>query len=188
MHRVLLSREQATEQRRATPNLFAAQKTAMFEQSSGQLATQLNFKNVFDWDIAPIPLVRPGGKAGVPLWSGNPTSVNKASRHVDAGWDLAREMALEHFQTAFSKGKLLTAALIKALTVPNGFETPPPAHVSTFRAVGIEHSGSWDYHPAFQEIQRLVEAELGQAFLQQKTLRQASLDIDTQANAILARS
>ena len=53
--------------------------------------------------------------------------------------------------------------------------------------MGIENSGSWDYHPAFSECEKVCEAELALAFRQEKSLRQACLDIDTQCNAILAR-
>ena len=124
----------------------------------------------------------------MPLWSGNPTGINKDGKFLDATWDLALQMALDDFQNEFSRARSVTAAQIKSLTIPGGFETPPPAHVSTFRAVGIEHSGSWNYHPAFSEIEQISIAELDKAFRQEKTLRQACLDIDTQGNAILARS
>ncbi len=187
-HRVLIPLETANAERKATPNLFSAQKTAMFENSSGQLITQINAHNVFEWDIAPIPRAKAGGKPGTPLWSGNPTSVNKDSKYVDAAWELALQMALDDFQNIFSKARVVTAALIRSLSIPGGFETPPPAHISTFRAVGIENSGSWNYHPAFSEIQNMVEGEeLTQAFAQQKSLRQACQDIDARAAAILSR-
>jgi len=159
----------------------------MFEQSSGQLITQINFKNAFDWDVVPIPAAKAGGKKGVPLWSGNPTAINKDAKFLDATWDLALQMALEDFQIEFSKARSVTAAQIKTLSIPGGFESPPPAHVSVFRAVGIENSGSWEYHPAFSEIETMHNAELNKAFKLEKTLRQAALDIDTQANAIMAR-
>jgi hypothetical protein len=53
--------------------------------------------------------------------------------------------------------------------------------------VGIENSGSWNYHPAFDELETVAKNELGAAFKQEKSLRQAALDIDTQAAAVLAR-
>ena len=188
-HRVLIPRERGTQlQQAGFANLFSSQKTMMFEQSSGQLITQLNAKNSFEWDVAPIPSAKAGGKKGVPLWSGNPTAINKDSKFLDATWDLALQMALDDFQNEFSKARSVTAAQIKSLSIPGGFESPPPAHVSVFRAVGIENSGSWEYHPAFSEIETMHNAELGRAFRQEKTLRQAALDIDTQANAIMTRS
>jgi ABC-type glycerol-3-phosphate transport system substrate-binding protein len=189
VHRVLIPRERGTElQQAGFANLFSSQKTAMFEQSSGQLITQINAKNSFEWDVVPLPLVKAGGKKGVPLWSGNPTAISKDGKFLDAAWDLALQMALDDFQNEFSKARTVTAPLIRSLTIPGGFETPPPAHVSAFRAVGIENSGSWEYHPAFSEIETMHNAELGRAFKQEKTLRQAALDIDTQAAAILARN
>jgi multiple sugar transport system substrate-binding protein len=189
VHRVLIPKERGTELTRGGfPNLFSSQKTAMFEQSSGQLITQINFKNPFEWDVVPIPAAKAGGKKGVPLWSGNPTAINKDAKFVDATWDLALQMSLDDFQNEFSKARSVTAPLIRSLSIPGGFETPPPSHVSTFRAVGIENSGSWNYHPAFSEIENISNAELDKAFKQEKTLRQACLDIDAQANAIMARS
>ena len=186
-HRVAITKEKAAELVRGTPNLFSAQRTGMFENSSGQLITQLNAKNVFEWDIAPIPRVKAGGKAGVPLWSGNPTAINKDGKALDQTWELALQMALDDFQNVFSKARVVTAALVRSLSIPGGFESPPPAHVSVFRAAGIENSGSWDYHPAFSECEKVCEGELALAFRQEKSLRQACLDIDTQCNAILAR-
>jgi multiple sugar transport system substrate-binding protein len=187
-HRVLITKEKASELTKGgIANLFAGQKTAMFENSSGQLITQINAKNSFEWDIVPIPRVKAGGKVGVPLWSGNPTGINKGGKFVDQSWELAYQMALDDFQNAFSKARSVTAALVKSLTIPGGFETPPPSHVSTFRAVGIENSGSWNYHPAFDELETVAKNELGAAFKQEKSLRQAALDIDTQAAAVLSR-
>ena len=66
-------------------------------------------------------------------------------------------------------------------------ETPPPAHVSVFRAVKFEDSGSWNYHPRFQEAEQLATRELSAAFKKEKSLRQALSDIDTAANAIMDR-
>jgi ABC-type glycerol-3-phosphate transport system substrate-binding protein len=186
--RVLIPKERADELiKGGIPNLFAAQKTAMFENSSGQLITQLRAKNSFDWDIAPIPRVKEGGKVGVPLWSGNPTGINKDGKFLDASWELALQMALDDFQNLFSKARTTTSALIRSLTIPGGFESPPPSHVSTFRSAGLENSGSWNYHPAFDELETVARTELGAAFSGKKTLRQACLDIDTQAVAVLAR-
>ncbi len=137
--RVMIPKERADELiKGGVPNLFAAQKTAMFENSSGQLITQLRAKNSFDWDIAPIPRVKAGDRAGVPLWSGNPTGINKGGKFVDQSWELALQMALEDFQNPFSKARSVTAALVRSLTIPGGFESPPPSHVATFRAVGLE--------------------------------------------------
>lgn len=110
----------------------------MFENSSGQLITQLRAKNSFDWDIAPIPRVKAGDRAGVPLWSGNPSGINKGGKFVDQSWELALQMALEDFQNPFSKARSVTAALVRSLTIPGAFESPPPSHVATFRAVGLE--------------------------------------------------
>jgi len=159
----------------------------MCENSSGQLITQLDAKNNFDWDVAPIPRVKEGGKAGVPLWSGNPTGTNKEGKYVDAAWELALQMALDDFQNIFSKARTVTPSQVKSLSIPGGFESPPPAHVSVFRAVGIENSGSWNYHPAFDEMETVAKTELDAAFTGKKTLRQACQDIDTQAVAVLAR-
>ncbi|HEX2034314.1 MAG TPA: sugar ABC transporter substrate-binding protein [Chloroflexota bacterium] len=187
-HRVMISKERASELTASgINNLFSAQRVAMFENSSGQLITQLRANNIFEWDVVPIPRVRAGGRAGVPLWSGNPTGVNKDGKFVDAAWELALQMALDDIQNVFSKARVVTAALVRSLTIPGGFESPPPAHVSAFRAAGIENSGSWNYHPAFAEIETIVVVELGMAFKQEKSLRQACADIDAQANAIMAR-
>jgi len=186
-HRVAITKEKSAELTKATPNLFSAQRTGMFENSSGQLITQLNAKNIFEWDIAPIPRVKAGGHVGVPLWSGNPTAINKAGKALDQTWELAYQMALDDFQNPFSKARAVTSALVRSLSIPGGFESPPPAHVSVFRSAGIENSGSWDYHPAFSECEKICESELGLAFRQEKSLRQACQDIDAQCNAIMAR-
>jgi multiple sugar transport system substrate-binding protein len=188
LHRVIIPKERSDELTKGgIPNLFAGQKTAMFENSSGQLITQLRAKNSFEWDVAPIPRVKEGGAVGKPLWSGNPTGINKDGKFVDQTWELALQMALDDFQNIFSKARSVTAAQVKSLTIPGGFESPPPAHVTTFRAPGIENSGSWNYHPAFDELETVAKNELTAAFTQKKSLRQACLDIDTQATAVLSR-
>jgi ABC-type glycerol-3-phosphate transport system substrate-binding protein len=187
-HRVMIPKDRASELTKAGfANLFASQKTAMFEQSSGQLITQIQARNSFEWDVAPIPRAKAGGKAGVPLWSGNPTGVNKDSKFLDASWELALQMALDDVQNIFSRARTVTAALIRSLTIPGGFESPPPDHVSVFRSVGIEGSGTWNYHPAFDELETVARNELTDAFSGKKALRQACADIDAQAAAVMAR-
>jgi multiple sugar transport system substrate-binding protein len=169
----------------STPWLGA--KVWAFENSSGQLSQPRKTPPVFDWDVAPIPRVKAGGRTGIPLWSGNPTGIWKGSKQQDAAWEWARFKALDDAQNFFSRGKTVTAALKRSLTIQDGFETPPPAHVSVFRAVKFEDSGSWNYHPRFQEAEQVATRELTAAFANQKSLRQALQDIDTACNAIMDR-
>lgn len=170
-------------------NLFAAEKVAMFENSSGQLVTlRQAVGTAFEWDVAPIPRVRPGARPGVPLWSGNPTAINSRGKAIDAAWELALFMALDEAQNVFSRARVVTAALKRSLSIPDGFETPPPAHVRVFRAVGFENSGSWNYHPEFNQIEQIATEELGKAFNNEKSMRQACQDIDARANAIMERA
>ena len=128
-----------------------------------------------------------GGRAGVPLWSGNPTGIWKGGKLQDAAWEWARFKAQDDAQNFFSRGKTVTAALKRSLTIQDGFETPPPAHVSVFRAVKFEDSGSWNYHPRFQEAEQIATRELTAAFKKEKSLKQALSDIDTACNAIMDR-
>ncbi len=176
--------------KRVTPpgsTAFLSGKVWAFENSSGQLSAPRKTPPGFDWDVAPIPRAKAGGRTGVPLWSGNPTGIWQGSKNRDAAWEWAKFKALDDAQNLFSRGKTVTAALKRSLTIPDGFETPPPAHVSVFRAVKFEDSGSWNYHPRFQEAEQLATRELGAAFKKEKSLRQALQDIDTACNAIMDR-
>ncbi len=186
--RVMITKEDAT---RVTPpgaTLFLSGKVWAFEDSSGQLSRPRKEPPAFDWDVAPIPRAKAGGRAGVPLWSGNPTGIWQGSKSLDAAWEWARFKAQDEAQNFFSRGKAVTAALKRSLTIPDGFETPPPAHVSVFRSVKFEDSGSWHYHPRFQEAEQLAARELTAAFLKEKPLRQALQDIDAACNAIMDRA
>ena len=186
--KVMVTKEDAT---RATPpntTLWLAGKVWAFENSTGQLTEPRKNPPVFDWDVVAIPRVKAGGKAGVPLWSGNPTGIAKAGKNQDATWEWAKYKAQDEAQDLFSKGKTVTAALKRSLSIAGGFESPPPAHVSVFRAVKFEDSGSWNYHPRFQEAEQLAARELTAAFKKEKSLKQALSDIDTAANAIMDRA
>jgi ABC-type glycerol-3-phosphate transport system substrate-binding protein len=186
-HKVMMSKEDAT---RVTPpgsTPWLGGKVWSFENSSGQLSQPRKNPPVFDWDVAPIPRAKAGGRAGVPLWSGNPTGIWKGGKLQDAAWEWARFKAQDDAQNFFSRGKTVTAALKRSLTIQGGFESPPPAHVSVFRAVKFEDSGSWNYHPRFQESEQLATRELTAAFKNEKSLRQALSDIDTACNAIMDR-
>ena len=90
-------------------------------------------------------------------------------------------------RTSSAGARPVTAALKRSLTIPDGFEIAPPAHVSVFRAVKFEDSGSWHYHPRFQEAEQIASRELTAAFKKEKTLRQALQDIDVACNAIMDR-
>jgi multiple sugar transport system substrate-binding protein len=186
-HKVMMSKDDVT---RVTPpgsTPWLGGKVWSFENSSGQLSQPRKNPPVFDWDVAPIPRAKAGGRAGVPLWSGNPTGIWKGGKLQDAAWEWARFKAQDDAQNFFSRGKTVTAALKRSLTIQGGFESPPPAHVSLFRAVKFEDSGSWNYHPRFQESEQLATRELTAAFKNEKSLRQALSDIDTACNAIMDR-
>jgi multiple sugar transport system substrate-binding protein len=186
-YKVMVTNEEAKAATPANTTLWLAGKVWAFENSTGQLTEPRKNPPVFDWDVVAIPRAKAGGKAGVPLWSGNPTGIWQGSKYRDAAWEWAKYKALDEAQDYFSKGKTVTAALKRSLTIPGGFETPPPAHVSVFRAVKFEDSGSWNYHPRFQEAQDVTTRELASAFKQEKSLRQALQDIDTACNAIMDR-
>ncbi|HEX2514137.1 MAG TPA: sugar ABC transporter substrate-binding protein [Chloroflexota bacterium] len=186
-HRVMLPKEDTA---RVTPpgsSPWMGGKVWSFENSSGQLSGPRRTPPGFEWDVAPIPRAKVGGRVGVPLWSGNPTGIWKGSKLQDAAWEWARFKALDDAQNFFSRGKTVTAALKRSLTIADGFESPPPAHVSVFRAVKFEDSGSWHYHPRFQETEQIASRELTAAFKKEKTLRQALQDIDVACNAIMDR-
>lgn len=186
--RVMVTKEDAT---RVTPpggTLFLSGKVWAFENSSGQLSRPRKEPPAFDWDVAPIPRAKAGGRAGVPLWSGNPTGIWQGSKFPDAAWEWARFKAQDEAQNFFSRGKAVTAALKRSLTISDGFETPPPAHVSVFRSVKFEDSGSWNYHPRFGEAEQFATREINAAFLKEKPIRQALQDIDAACNAIMDRA
>jgi multiple sugar transport system substrate-binding protein len=185
--KVMLPKEETS---RVTPpgsTPWLGGKVWSFENSSGQLTLPRRQPPNFEWDVAPIPRVKAGGRAGVPLWSGNPTGIWKGSKLQDAAWEWAKFKALDDAQNFFSRGKTVTASLKRSLTIADGFESPPPAHVAVFRAVKFEDSGSWHYHPRFQEAEQVATRELGAAFKKEKSLRQALQDIDTACNAIMDR-
>jgi multiple sugar transport system substrate-binding protein len=187
VQKTLVTKEDAT---RVTPpgsTMFLSGKVWSFENSSGQLSAPRKVPPAFDWDVAPIPRAKAGGKAGVPLWSGNPTGIWQGSKFRDAAWEWAKFKALDDAQNFFSRGKAVTAALKRSLTIPDGFETPPPAHVSVFRQVKFEDSGTWHYHPRFSDCETLATNQLASAFKKEKSLKQAVEEIDTACNDIMAR-
>jgi hypothetical protein len=124
----------------------------------------------------------------VPLWSGNSTSINSKSKYLDAGWELARFLALGESQNVLSRVKVVTPALRRSLSIPGDFETPPPAHVRVFREVAPENTGSWDYHPRFSEVEVMVAEELAKGFKNEKTMHQTCKEIDARADLIIEQA
>ena len=117
-----------------------------------------------------------------------PTALNKAGKALDQTWELALQMALDDFQNPLLKARAVTFALVRSLSIPGGFDTLPPAHVSVFRSAGIEKRVVGLPPRLLGAREKICESELGLAFRQEKSLRQACQDIDAQCNAIMTRS
>jgi multiple sugar transport system substrate-binding protein len=114
---------------------FGQGYTAMEEDSTGRilLNNQL-IKEEFAWDIAPVPIARPGMQS-ISHFDGDPNCVYAHTKYPDEAYQFAKFLGGPVTQGVLSKNKLLLPALYSAAYDPNGFLKPPPNHLQVFADV-----------------------------------------------------
>jgi multiple sugar transport system substrate-binding protein len=152
---------------------FRAGITAMFHRAAYEFnPTKEAVGSKFDWDVAPLPN-KDANTPGVPVTSGNPNFVPKATKIPDAGYKWIAFLSSQDTQDLFGKTKVLVPSNKKSWKLYNA-PTDDKKHPESFVkwVYGRKH-GFHFYNGGMGKAGTAIDAELDLAYLGKQTIEQA---------------
>jgi multiple sugar transport system substrate-binding protein len=160
---------------------FRAGLTAMFHRAAYEYnPTKDAVGTKFEWDVAPLPN-KDANTPGVPVTSGNPNFVPKATKLADAGYKWIAFLASTETQDLFAKTKVLVPSNKQSWKLYQ--QTDDKRHPESFIkwVYGRQH-GFHFYNAGMNKAGTAIDAELDLAYLGKQTIEQALKTAQTKAN------
>lgn len=183
--KIMITKEGITEAMGAGgPNAFRAGVTAMYHRAAYEWTIMKNeIGDKFEWDAAPFPDRSPNER-GVPVTSGNPNFVPKATKHPDEGYEWIKWLAGEEAQTYFGERKVFVPSNKKAWK--SYLKESEGRHPEAFiRWVYGRRHGFHFYNFGMNAAGQAIDQELDLVYLDKKSLEQAIKDAHTKANELV---
>lgn len=187
-HKVMVgpSEWSALAQQSPSSEPFIAGIIGFRQESTGRLSLyQQQIGDKFEWDVVPYP----SGNKSVPFVGhsdADTTQVYAKTKHPDQAYTFAKFMGGDVMQQTLAQNKLLIPTLRKAAEDQNTFLKAPPKHMPAF--LEPLQSGLFRtsfYHWNGLEAIGLQDEQLKAAMSREKTARDAMLEANRAANAVV---
>jgi ABC-type glycerol-3-phosphate transport system substrate-binding protein len=161
---------------------FRAGITAMYHRAAYEFnPTKEAVGTKFEWDVAPLPN-KDANTPGVPVTSGNPNFVPKATKNAEAGYKWIAFLASQETQDLFAKTKVLVPSNKKSWKLyqqPTDDKRHPESFIKW--VYGRPH-GFHFYNAGMSKAGTAIDAELDLAYLGKQTIEQALQNAQKKAN------
>jgi multiple sugar transport system substrate-binding protein len=187
-HKVMVGPDQWGDLAQQAPSgePFIAGVVAFRQESTGRLALyHQQIGDKFEWDVVPYPT----GSTAQPFVGHSDADTTQAyakSQHPDQAYAFTKFMGGEVMQRTLAENKLLIPGLRKAAEDSSTFLKAPPKHMQAFLEplkTGLFRTSF--YHWNGLEAIRLQDEQLKLAMSRQRTARDALLEANRAANAVV---